>query len=328
MKTLIPRWIMSAVCLASLVLSLRAAEPTVLFTTGFEASEGYSTTADLAGQNGWVRFGSSSELWNGVLDNIFAGYGQQAYIGYAPPVDDTPGDGVNIVSVWKSGLPSVPVNQPLVKFSTLIAFMDSTVDPVTGETYRDGFRWSVYNSNGERLFTLEFDNHSLEVSYVSDHDDTFIPTGKTFVNHRIYELVIIMDLARNRWSARIDEIVLVTEQPITTKGASLALGDVDAVWAIRDVDHPGNNYMAFDNYTIAAYANAIPPTLQNLSRQPDGSQLLRLLGEPNRAYVLEVSTNLQTWVPIHTNTPPTGVFEYRDLAAINQPFRFYRVKTP
>ncbi|MGV3754624.1 MAG: hypothetical protein ACO1QS_04530 [Verrucomicrobiota bacterium] len=323
MKTLIHRWIVSALCLSSLVLSLRAAEPTVLFSTGFEAAEGYSTAADLAGQNGWSSFGSSSDSWNGVLDNIFAGYGQQAYIGYAAPVDDTPGDGVNMVSVWKSGLPSVPVNQPLVQFSTLMAILDST--PENG--HYDDFRWTVYNASVERLFTLDFDNHALQVNYALDDGGGFVSTGKTFEPNRIYELVVIMDVARNRWSARIDDLVLVTEQPITTRGASLILGDVDAVWAIRDINNPGDNYMVFDNYTIAAYANAIPPTLQSLSRPPDGSQPLRLLGEPNRTYVLEVTSDLQTWTPIHTNTPASGVFEYLDLAAINQPFRFYRVKT-
>jgi hypothetical protein len=315
MKSLINRWIVSLICAVTLGSNVRAAEPTILFVTEFESTEGYSTEADLAGQNGWVAEGSTSPFWNGILANVFEGLGQQAYVGFTAPTD-----GSTFMTVWRPNLPAVPANQPLVKFSTLMAILDST-----NERY-DDFRWSVYNTAGERLFTLDFDNHGLMVNYALDDGNGFISTGKAFEPNHIYELVISMDLARNRWSARIDDIILVTEQPMTTKFASLAISDVDAVWSIRDAANPGNNYMAFDNYALVAYSNAIPPLLQNVSRLPDGSNLLRLSGEPNRQYVLEASANLQIWTPIKTNSPPDGIFEHLDLDAINQPARFYRAK--
>lgn len=315
MKTLINRWIVSIVCALTLSASARAAEPTVLFSTEFETTEGYSTAADLVGQNGWMGEGSTSEFWNGLLDNVFENLGQQAYIGFTAPAD-----GSTFVTMWKPLPQSVPANQPLVKFSTLMAILDST-----NEHY-DDFRWSVYNTSAERLITLDFDNHSLTVNYALDDGNGFVSTGQSFEPNRIYELVIIMDVARNRWSARIDDTVLVTEQPITTTSASLDIGDVDAVWSIRDGNNPGDNYMAFDNYSIVAYSDAIPPALQNVTHLADGSNLLRLTGEANRTYVLEVSTDFQTWTPIKTNSPPDGIFEYLDTGAIGQPKRFYRAR--
>ncbi|HEY1174111.1 MAG TPA: hypothetical protein VGH19_22290 [Verrucomicrobiae bacterium] len=317
MKTFIHRWIVPVICACVLVLNARAAAPTVIYSTGFESSEGFNLNADLAGQNGWEGFGSDAQAWNGLIDGLFAGYGQQAYIGYdAPPEVEAV-----VLSVWKGNLPTVPANQPLVKFTTLMAIMDSTTE------HYDDFRWTVYNQDVERLFTLDFDNHALEINYALDNNAGYISTGKTFEPNRIYELTIVMDAARNRWSAWLDDVALVVEQPMTTQGSSLALGDVDAVWSIRDELYPGDNYMAFDDYSLVAYSNAIPPTLENVARQPDGSNLLRLTGEANRQYVIEVSTNLQTWTPVKTNTPPDGIFEYLDKGAAGQARRFYRART-
>lgn len=315
MKSLINRWIASVICAGALVSSTRAAEPTVLFATEFEASEGYSTEADLVGQNGWLGEGSTSPYWSGILDNIFEGYGQQAYIGFTAPADSS-----TFVTTWRPISQSIPANQQVLKFTTLMAILDST-----NEHY-DDFRWSVYNTSNERLFTLDFDNYALQVNYALDDGNGFLSTTKSFAPNQIYELVITMDLTRNRWSARIDDTVLVSDKPITTKSASLAISDVDAVWSIRDQNNPGNNYMAFDSLSLVAYSDAIPPFLQNVSRLADGSNLLRLTGEPNRTYVIEATTDFQTWTPIKTNTPPDGIFEHLDLDAIGKAARFYRGK--
>ncbi|MCD6050785.1 MAG: hypothetical protein K0Q55_2188, partial [Verrucomicrobia bacterium] len=85
MKTLINRWIASLICAVTVVWNLPAAEPTVLFSTGFEAAEGYNLNANLAGQKGWEGDGDDSTFWNGLLDQAFEGLGQQAYIGFDVP---------------------------------------------------------------------------------------------------------------------------------------------------------------------------------------------------------------------------------------------------
>ena len=61
------------------------AATTNLYSTQFEAAEGFSASADLAGQQGWDQEGSGG---NGVLTSGLQG--QSAYIGFTPPdpVDD------------------------------------------------------------------------------------------------------------------------------------------------------------------------------------------------------------------------------------------------
>ena len=324
MKMRLIRWVVSALCCWTLVTSAKAGQAsTVLYATSFEADENYTLDLDLGdtkpngqtGQNGWLGYGSLQPYWSGILTNYFQGLGQQAYIGFTAPTD---GDGT--LTVWQPNITAVPVNQPVVKFSTLMAIGDSTNDRF------DDFRWSVYNTSGQRLFTLDFDNYALQVNYALDDGNGFVSTGKSFEPNKIYELVIIMDLARNKWSARIDDIALVADKPMSTTFASLALGDVDAVWSIRDTANPGNNFMAFDNYMLTAYATAVPPEVHIAERLNDGSNLLRLYGEPNKSYTIEATADFVTWTPISTSTPTEGILEYLDAASAGQNRRFYRAK--
>ena len=76
-----------------------------VYSTGFEIAEGYDPELQLVGQNNWVGFGSGG---NGIITNFFEGYGQQAYIGFAPPA---PKD--EVLNVWRPiGL--APIN-PILK---------------------------------------------------------------------------------------------------------------------------------------------------------------------------------------------------------------------
>ena len=60
---------------------------------------------------------------------------------------------------------------------------------------------------------------------------------------------------------------MLEKQPLTTTGAKLDLGDVSAVWVIREVGKPGDNYMVFDDYKIEQLeADKITPWLgENLA---------------------------------------------------------------
>lgn len=288
---------------------------TVVYHTSFEPQEGYSIEADLAGQNDWRLSGSGG---NGIVSNFFGGYGQQAYIGFTPPANN--GDALN---VWRPiNLSLVPTNTPLVRFSVLMAYMDST------NGWYDDFRWSVYNTESHRLFSLDFDGVDLNINYVLDDDTGFVTTGKTFAPGTIYELVIFMDFSRNEWSATLDGQALVNARPISTAGSALNLGDVDAVWSIRTPGSPGDNYLLFDDYLITAGpASATPPELQAVTRLTGGEFLLRLFGDPGLTLVLEGSNDLRNWTPLKTNTVPNdGVFDHLDNSAVGTTSRFYRAR--
>ncbi|MCX6873712.1 MAG: hypothetical protein NTW21_07875 [Verrucomicrobia bacterium] len=215
-----------------------------LYSTAFELAEGFVLNSALVGSNGWLGTGTGG---NGILEGMIAGEGQQAYVGYnAPDVGD-------------SLLVSRPVNhtpvlgdKPVARFSVLMQITDST------NFGYDDFRWTVFNKNGAELFSINLDNGLLEVGYVLDSaPGTVNSAGRTFENGRVYELQVAMNFATNKWSALIDGAVIAANQPITTTGATLDLGKIDASWIPRVPGFPGDNRMIFDNYRIDEEA-AVP----------------------------------------------------------------------
>lgn len=309
------RRLLAVLSLAGLLLAARqGGAATLIYSTGFEASEGYSTNADLAGQQGWISFGSGG---NGLVTGFFPGSGQQAYIGFTPPnTNDTS------LSVWQPiNVDPLRAGTPLVTFSVLMEVTDSS------NTNWDDFYWSVYNSQSDRLFTIDFDNYYLAVNYALDGTNRFVSTGATFTNGVPYPLTITMDFSRGRWSATLGGTVLTTNLPMTTTNAPLNLGDVDAVWVPYDPVLPGDNLMVFDNYQITAQSGAPPPsrpTLQSFQRLADGSTLLRLYGQANARFAIDASTNLAAWTALKTNVATDGYFDYADTNAAGLRLRFYR----
>jgi hypothetical protein len=291
--------------------------PSLIYGTSFEYEEGYTAAdalAPLRGQMNWIGEGSGG---NGLLTNFFAGCGQQAYVGYAPPAlkDD-------FLNIWRPvGYQPPGPHQPVVKFSVLMQIVDST----NGQY--DDFRWSAYNSAGSRLFSLDFDNSRAEIFYVLDDAAGFKSSGFSFSNDAIYELHIWMNFWRNNWLAIMNGRVVVDSQPLTTINARLDLSDVDAVWAIRNKGLAGDNYMLFDDYwlTIEPVAS-IPPVLETIGLRPDGQFELMLHGERGMKYAIDVSEDLVSWAGLATNAPPTGVWSFLDSTAPDYPISFYRAR--
>lgn len=301
-----------AVFLAGQALAL-----TNLFSTRFERTEGYDPTLELIGQNGWTT-DSASYGGNGLLTNSTGG--QSAYIGYYPldPVDD-------YLAIWKPiNYSPLQKSNPVVRFSVLMAIVDST-----GTTpRRDDFYWSVYNTSGENLFTLDFYNGDLGIYYALNDTNRLFYTGFDFTNDVDYLLTITMDFARNRWSATLDNRSIVTNLAISANtNLTLNLGDIDVLWVLESRTEPGDNYMVFDDYQInASIAPGMPPRLLSLGRNPSGQYGLRLEGAFGARYAIEASTNLLQWTALQTNTATNGFTEFRDPGSVSpgQPRRYYR----
>jgi subtilisin family serine protease len=229
-----------------LILRLLPAAPSqVIYSTGFEASEGFSPLAPLSGQGGWLHDGSGG---NGVVSDLFAGLGQQAFIGFFPP--EFFGDSL---FVWR------PLNHtpnlgmaPVVRFSVRMMIVDSS------NFAYDDFAWSVYNRQGQRLLTLTFDNSDLGIYYRLDGPSEYVWTEFYFSNEVRYDLSIVLDFQANRWSALIEGDLLVDNAPITTTGLALDLGDIDAVWVPQNDFFAGDNFMLFDNYRVLAEGTQAP----------------------------------------------------------------------
>ncbi len=292
---------------------------TVIFSTGFDSFEGYSVAADLEDQQGWTGTGEDTEGDNGILEEAFEGFGQQAYVGFAPLAA-----GRTVLNVWRPiNIAPVPTNTPVVKFSVLMAIVDSSTAAA-----RDCFRWSIYNTNGTRLFSVDFDNDTREINYLLEGSSVFEFTGFEFEPNTIYELIVRMDYSRNLWSAELTGVEIVAGQPITRMGSPLNFGDADAVWAYGPSDLPGDNYMVFDEYEVSLEGATDPPqpTLTNFLRLSNGHFLLRVTGEPGRRYAVEGSTDFKQWTTIRTEVAEDGFFDFVDTDAPAFSHRFYRAR--
>lgn len=229
--------------------------PQVIYETGFEAAQGFNMSFPLAGQGGWQGYGSGG---NGITSGFFPGSAQQAVLGYTPPDwgDDS-------LFLWHPlNFTPQTSSRPVVRFSVTMGIVDSF-------NYEyDEFEWSVYNIDGQRLFTLGFDNSNLGIYYRLDdgNGDQYVEDAY-FEDDTIYGLEITMDFARNRWIASLNGESMEAEQPITTTGAVLNLGDVDASWLPTYSDYPGDNYLIFDDYRLTAEPSELPVTVVSLQNQ-------------------------------------------------------------
>ena len=312
---------MIVVAVWSLWPTMARAEADVLYSTSFEFSEGFDSAYELPWQGGWVGdpYYDSIDAINssGIISNATTPPFQEAYVGFFAP-----NPARSFVNVWRP-VNHVPTNKPIVQFEALMTITASSITSPNA----DNFRWSVYNIDGQRLFTVDFDNYFTDVSYLLDGESpTSIVTTQRFTNDVPFLFSLAMDFELNSWSAAIDGITFIYNQPITTAGASLTLGDVDAVWAIYDPDNPGDNFMAFDDYRLTAIpASATASRLELLSM--DGTATaLRLHGPSGYRYAIETSTNMVNWIPLRTNVTSDGSFDFVHLGAEASLLRMYRAR--
>jgi hypothetical protein len=251
------------------------------------------------------------------VTNFIAGQGQQAYIGYSAPAagDD------QLVAWQPLNYSPLAANQPIVKFSVLMSIVDSTNDDF------DNFRWSVYNGAVDRLFSLDFDNYYTNVSYLLDGTNGLVTTGVSFAPGSNYTLLVTMNFAANRWSATLNNALLATNQLITTTGAALNLGDIDAVWLVYDTNAPGDNFMLFDNYRVTAEAPPMTSAqMECLGHNGKGWALLRVFGPDDSRWAVEGTTNLLNWSALKTNVVSGGYFDMFDMTAVGLTQRLYRAR--
>ena len=277
----------------------------VVFQTAFERSQGYDTNLDLVGQNGWVSAGSGG---NGLVTGFFPGRAQQAYVGFAPP---------------NSGDSSLFVYQPLNKNLSQAQFSVTMMVADSSNNQYDDFYWSVFNQQGDQFFTLDFDNYAQRVNYGTETSTNWTWSGLTFTNGGIYSLVLNLDFVANRWDATLNGRLIATNQPITTRGSPLNLGDIDAAWVPYNIQAPGDNFMVFDDYTVAG---VVPSPQLKMLGWVGPAPVLRLYGQSNTTFAVDGSTNLVHWAALKSNVVTGGYFDYVDNGAASLGRRFYRAR--
>lgn len=296
----------------ALALSETAAAETVLYATGFEVSEGFVSGQPLVGQGGWRGDGSGG---NGVTNGFFSLPGQQAFVGLSGPS----GEDEHLLAWPQAQVTLNPCTAVTLRFAVEFRIQDST----NGEY--DDFLWVLRNSQGIPLVALDFDNYGEIVWFGYNGEDDYIFTGVNALANRDYQLTVDLDFTGNRWSARLDDEVLVDGAPMSTAGAVRDFGHLEVGFLPYFPHAPGNNSLVFDNYRLVALPGAPPPPRVNLLGVAAAGARLRVHGRPGCAYTLEYSSALAGWTTLHTNTPSAaGYFDYTNSPPNPTGQRFYR----
>lgn len=311
MKT---KWYLVTGWIFYLIGANAVADSRIVYQTAFETSEHY-VEGDLSGQNGWTHFGSGG---NGIVVDFFENLGQQAYVGFTGP--DSGDDFLSLLQPLQ--LDPVGEGRPFVRFSVLMEIVDSK-----NERF-DDFRWSVYNSEEARLFSLDFDNDTFAISYWLDGNEDFVSTGFSYELGGYYQLEVFMDFSANQWSAAFNDVFIVMAQPLGLPGTRKDLADIDAVWVMHDPTEPGDNYMIFDNYSVEAHAEVAYPVRLDMDRTPGIGSILHLSGLTGQRYRIQTSSDLTEWrdLGLVTLSGSDGTASITDPDAAQASRGFYRAR--
>ncbi len=132
------------------------------------------------------------------------------------------------------------------------------------------------------------------------------------------------------WSPDLTTLV---STPNTGWGASTTLGWVlnpsDSLPFIADAN---NNPLAPETtFLFTTGTNTVPAAPAQLAtpvRLVNGRYQIKVMGETNRSYAMQASTNLVNWSPLATNIAFGGMFTFTDTNAPAFPIRFYRGVAP
>jgi PKD repeat protein len=202
----------------------------------------------------------------------------------------------------------------VVEFSVDLWIQDST-----SNNY-DNFRFEVWNRNEEYLGCIEFDNERLSV-FRGDGSD-LINTGIEFQNGVPYTLSASIDLAKETWSAYLDDQILFADQPITQTQRVVDLGSIDVVWQIRQQGNPGDNFMGFDNYRIAT-SKLVPVITSSGQKQAAAGEVFEYQIEATHSPEEYDVINRPEWLTCNSATgrisgrPPTSGTSQITLTAKN-----------
>jgi hypothetical protein len=216
----------------------------VLYGTDFES---FAYGADsLVGADGWEGFNSSPGVEGAV--HAFPGLGLGGYLGYNAAAG-------NPASVYRPvAFDPIAQGRPIVTFATILAVIDSD------NGLFDYFTFSFNSRAGQLMAAIIFDNSDLSI-YYNNRDGLDHNTGWKFKNDVFDWLVVTVDFAANRWSARLGSAQLFTNQLFNATGVVRDLSDVSIDWYLPGYPLAGNNYVLFDNYSIAATSALAPPAI-------------------------------------------------------------------
>ena len=118
--------------------------------------------------------------------------------------------------------------------------------------------WVAFDTEGEPLWSLNFNNDTLEVYYQlstsSDLLDTGVSSKTTSFMPWPWKWTLRAMYGAPRWMVTLSP----SRNPSPAPNSGRILGDVDAAWVPQFADAPGNNFMLFDNYRVTTAPDPKP----------------------------------------------------------------------
>jgi hypothetical protein len=277
-----------------------------------------------AGNDGWLSndFTSGSQA---IEDNVLPALLNVATLGFERPNAD-----LTFVALILE-YDHVETGEPIVEIDTLLGIEDST------NNRRDDFYFSIYNSAGERLASIRFDNQDPDFPesefgiWREDGKDQF-DTEFDFIPGELFNLVATINLENNTWSADIDAIPIFENARFSNTGEPVNFGLLAFEWDLTATTTfgYGDNFLLVADVIVQTVVET--PELQ-VTHQFSPSAEITLTWETAAGWTDQVqySEDLVTWfnnLPDSTfnsnNSPGTATFTRERNPA--ESLRFYRVR--
>lgn len=279
-----------------------------------------------AGNNGWISNDTTSgaqSIDSGLIPALL----QTASLGFNPPNNDFTFVALNV------GYDHVATGVPEIEIDTLLGIEDST------NNRRDEFFLSIYNSTGDRLASIRFDNqdpaanNSMFGIWREDGDLQF-DTLLDFIPGELFNLFISLNLETNTWSADIAGIPLFENAELTAKDHPINFGFLAFEWDLsaNSTFFHGDNYLLIADISIRSVTpEENPPLVVSYTYSGDDQVTLSWPTKVGFDDQVQYSTDLVNWIETlpnstYENITTSSTVNFSDPSTNKGSVRFYRVK--
>ena len=291
----------------------------------------YDTDFDTfpAGPNNWS--GNDNWISNDTISgaqtidgNVLPGLLNTATLGFSQPTSQFTFVALDL------DYDHIASEKPIVEINTLIGIEDST------NNQRDDFYLTIYNTVGNRLASIRFDNQHPEITNSQfgiwrENSTSQFDTLFDFAVGELFNLIATVDLEENTWSASIDSIPIFEDAQFSNSSDPINFGFLAFEWALTalSTSNHGDNFLLVADISIQSVGDM---TKVEVTHQFDSLGGINLNWQTAVGWTdqVEYSTDLITWF----DDLPESTFEGPDTpTAINfshakdpeEAYRFYRV---
>ena len=297
------------------LLSLSHGADAIVYEEDFE---GFAVADDgLLGNGGWVGEGAGEGLHG--IDEVSVEFGRSAFLGYFPLTGSIPSN-VTTRVLRPIFFDAVSEGTPEVTVAAFLGIQDSTNDE------GDDFFFSVFNSDGKLLASVNFDNSGQAPAIFRFDSANSFPTGAEFFYDEVVDFSVEINFEENRWTAFFGEIPIFIDAPFSAADVELNLGFIGFEFQVFDREplNPGTNWLFFDEIEVVASG---APAFENPTAEPGG---LSYFSEPAFSYQVEHSDDLSSWQAdlegaSRAAGEPAGIVIFEDPSP-PESRRYYRVR--